>query len=104
MKFLHSLIIAAFVAVPVISFAQTNPPVTRASVRAELVQLHKAGYNAASDYTRYPDNIQASLARLGGASTIATTAYGSSSEGTSASGSRAATSETVGLGPIYAHS
>ncbi|NLP63553.1 DUF4148 domain-containing protein [Paraburkholderia sacchari] len=103
MKSLHSLLVAVLVAIPVVSFAQTNAPVTRASVRAEIVQLREAGYNPASDHNRYPDNIQATLARIGGASTFATTSYGPSSEGTSASGSRQATPETAGFATIYAH-
>ncbi|WP_213307845.1 DUF4148 domain-containing protein [Paraburkholderia sacchari] len=103
MKSLQSLLVAVLVAVPVVSFAQTNAPVTRASVRAELLQLREAGYNPASDHNRYPDNIQPTLARLDGASTITATAYGPSIEGTSASGSRAATPETIRLAPIYAH-
>ncbi|KMQ81175.1 hypothetical protein BPMI_01865c [Candidatus Burkholderia pumila] len=52
------------IAVSVLSFAQSNKTVTRAQVRAELVQLEKAGYNPASDQTMYPNNIQAALERI----------------------------------------
>ena len=50
-------LIAAFVAAPVISFAQQSQPLTRAQVRADLVAVEKAGYNPA-DYVNYPENIQ----------------------------------------------
>ena len=57
--------IASALAAPAVSFAQqSNGPVTRAQVRAELVQLEKAGYDPASDQTEYPKNIQAAEARV----------------------------------------
>src|ERR1700760_5176068 len=66
MKLVQSLIVAALVAVPVVSFAQSQPQqaLTRAEVRAELVQLEKAGYNPSSDNTQYPQNIEAAEARI----------------------------------------
>jgi Domain of unknown function (DUF4148) len=102
MKFVQSLIVAAVVIVPAVSFAQSNGPVTRADVRAQLVQLEKAGYNPASDQTQYPKNIEAAQARLNAESSVSATSYGASASGISASGSRAAESNVVGLGPIYA--
>lgn len=121
MKALKILALAALVAAPVASFAQSNQPVTRAQVRAELVQLQQAGYNPASDETQYPANIQAALSRIEAqqdAQTVqapaATTSYGGVADGASAAGShRRATAavvpnvsndDTPGLGPIYAHS
>jgi hypothetical protein len=108
MKLIQSLIVAAVVAVPAISFAQTSQPVTRAQVRAELAQLEKAGYNPVGDYTNYPQNIQAAEARVNAQSQQAASAYGSSLNGSSASGSKAASvassqDDVPGLGPIYAH-
>ena len=41
---IQAVVIAAVLAAPVASFAQSNQPVTRAQVRAELIQLEKAGY------------------------------------------------------------
>ena len=64
MKLFRILAVAAVLATPFASFAQSNAPVTRESVRAELIQLQKAGYNPASDQTQYPSNIQAASARL----------------------------------------
>ena len=54
-------------AAPVVSFAQSNQqPLTRAQVRAELVQLEKAGYNP-NDWMNYPENIQAAQAKIAAA-------------------------------------
>jgi hypothetical protein len=51
-------------AAPVASFAQSNQPVTRAQVRAELVQLEKAGYQPGHADPHYPADIQAAQARV----------------------------------------
>jgi hypothetical protein len=46
--------------VPAVSFAQSsNGPVTRAEVRAGLVQLERAGYQPAAKRIHYSDEIQA---------------------------------------------
>ena len=57
---IKAVAVAAVLAVPALSFAQSNQPVTRAQVRAELVQLEKAGYNPGviSD-SKYPADVQA---------------------------------------------
>ncbi|WP_310633522.1 DUF4148 domain-containing protein [Paraburkholderia sp.] len=75
--------IAAIVAAPAVSFAQSQQPVTRAEVRAELAQLRAAGYDP-SDWMHYPENIQAAEAKV--AAEKANTAYGPSTTGTSQSG------------------
>ena len=102
MKLVQSLIVAAVFAIPAISFAQSNQPITRAQVRAELIQLEKAGYNPAGDQTQYPQNIEAAQARVNAANGVSASSYGSSTNGTSASSSHAADSELIGLGSIYA--
>ena len=44
-KFLISaLVLSSALAAPAFAFAQNNGPVTRAQVKAELIQLEKAGY------------------------------------------------------------
>ena len=52
--------LASALAAPAVSFAQqSNGPVTRAQVRAELVQLEKGGYHLSDgDQTTYPAQIQ----------------------------------------------
>lgn len=81
---LKAAVVAALVAVPALSFAQSQQqPVTRAQVRSELAQLRAAGYDP-SDWMHYPENIQAAEARV--AADKANTAYGPSTSGTSQSG------------------
>ena len=86
MKLVQSLIVAAAFAIPAVSsFAQSNQPITRAEVKAQLVQLEKAGYNPASDQTQYPNNIQAAQARVNAENGTAT-GFGGVADTTSASG------------------
>ncbi|MEA3092628.1 MAG: hypothetical protein QOJ04_3970 [Caballeronia sp.] len=95
MKLVQSLIVAAVLAVPAVSsFAQSNAPVTRAEVKAQLVQLEKAGYQPGRDDPYYPADIQAAEARVS-AQNGASNSFGGVSDGTSASGARAAVSPAV---------
>ncbi|WP_179402651.1 DUF4148 domain-containing protein [Burkholderia guangdongensis] len=91
----QAAVIAAALAVPAVSFAQSNAPLTRAQVRAELIQLEQAGYRPGlgSDPT-YPDSIQAATARVAAKNTMAqtrpvadTSGYGADAHGASGSGS-----------------
>ncbi|CAG4889943.1 DUF4148 domain-containing protein [Paraburkholderia saeva] len=90
-KILVCLALAAgSLAAPVVSFAQSNAPVTRAEVRADLVRLEQAGYNpSAADDANYPADIQAAEAKVAAQETAqqATQAYGGVAQnGTSAAG------------------
>jgi type II secretory pathway pseudopilin PulG len=77
------LVIAAALAAPVVSFAQSaNAPVTRAEVAAQLQQLEQAGYKPSK--SQYPDDIQAAEARIAQSSGV-----GSNTGATSQSGYRA---------------
>ena len=79
---IKAVALAAMIVVPVVAFAQSNGGATRAQVRAELVQLEKAGYNpATSNPDDYPQNVQAAEAKVGSLG-----AYGASTEGSSSSG------------------
>jgi opacity protein-like surface antigen len=85
----QALVVAAVLAAPVASFAQSNQPVTRAQVRAELVQLEKAGYQPNRSDPNYPADIQAAQARVNaqnGTALPATGAYGGVASGSSQSG------------------
>jgi hypothetical protein len=83
---IYAIVAAAVLAAPVISFAQTDSPITRAQVRAELKQLEQAGYNPASgDEPNYPANIQAAEAHVA-AQNAAASGYGGMVSGSSASG------------------
>jgi Tfp pilus assembly protein PilE len=99
---IKAVAIAAVLAIPAVSFAQSNQPVTRAQVRAELVQLEKAGYNPAeADQTNYPADLQAAEARVAAnEAKVQSSGYGSATNGVSQSGQRAdvqfgATSQSV---------
>jgi len=62
----QAVVIAVALAAPVAVFAQSNnQPLTRAQVRADLIQVEKAGFNPArSNPNEYPANIQAAEARV----------------------------------------
>ncbi|MBN3751963.1 DUF4148 domain-containing protein [Paraburkholderia sp. Tr-20389] len=99
---LQSIIVAALFALPIASFAQSNQPLTRAEVRAQLVELQQAGYNAAVDATQYPKNLQEAEARISAQKFAANSAYGEADGAKSASGARAKAREVVGLDSVYA--
>jgi hypothetical protein len=83
---------AATLGAPALSFAQSNAPLTRAEVRADLVRVEHAGYNPArGDDLDYPMDIQAAEAKIATQSDrqLATQAVGGVAQnGTSASGVR----------------
>jgi len=82
---LKTVAIAAVLAVPVVSFAQSNQPVTRAQVRAELIQLEQAGYRPGSgSEAHYPEELQAAQARINAQN--ATSGYGGVANGASQAG------------------
>ncbi|OTP72904.1 DUF4148 domain-containing protein [Caballeronia sordidicola] len=71
---IQTILMAAVLAAPALTFAQsTNGPVTRAQVKAELVQIENAGYHPQQKGLHYPDDIQAAEAKLQAQSN---TAYG----------------------------
>ncbi|QSN64079.1 MULTISPECIES: DUF4148 domain-containing protein [unclassified Caballeronia] len=96
MKAMQLIAAAALAVAPIVTFAQSGNDITRAQVRAELVQLEKAGYNPASDHSQYPKNIEAAVARLHSGDA----AYGGAAAGASQTGARQG--EVVGLGSVYA--
>jgi len=86
MKFLiQAVVVAAAIAAPVAVFAQSSQPITRAQVRAELIELEKAGYNPAhGEDPNYPADIQAAAAKV--AAQHAASGFGGSVNGSSAAG------------------
>jgi hypothetical protein len=93
-----SVALASALAAPAVSFAQqSNGPVTRAQVRAELVQLEKAGYEPSrGNELDYPADIQAAEARV--AAQNGASSAGGVRSGSSASG---APGPVVGPRPTY---
>jgi hypothetical protein len=62
---LATLALAATLAVPAVSFAQTTQGgLTRAQVRAQLVEIEQAGWRPTSEGPTYPDRLQAAEARV----------------------------------------
>jgi hypothetical protein len=97
--------LAAALTAPAVSFAQSNGPVTRAQVRAELVQLEKAGWRPAmamGNNPHYPAGIQAAEARVA-AQNDGASSYGGVVSGSSASGAPAAVRPAAndGMKSIY---
>ena len=56
---LATIVVAAALAIPAVSSFAQSQPLTRAQVKAELVQLERAGYNPSMDRVTYPAEIQA---------------------------------------------
>jgi len=84
---IQAVAVASVLIVPVSSFAQSNGPVTRAQVRAELVQLEKAGYHVGDgDQAHYPDAIQAAEAKVAAQQVAASGGYGGVASGSSDAG------------------
>jgi hypothetical protein len=102
MKSLQGIVIAVVLATPLASFAQqSNAPVSRSEVRAELVQLERAGYNPAKrDNSTYPADIQAAEARVA-ARNSATGGVGGVTSGAAQSGQR--TSAATSSSPLFRH-
>jgi hypothetical protein len=83
---IQSVAIAVALVVPMAAFAQSNAPVTRAQVRAELVQLEKAGWRpGAGADPHYPDDLLAAEAKVAAANG-ATSGYGGVAAGSSEAG------------------
>ena len=91
-KLVPAVIVAAALAIPAVSFAQSSQQgLTRAQVRAELVQLEQAGYNPSGDRVNYPQNLQTAQARVTQEQLASgnTSGYGAPAVGTSQSGAPA---------------
>ena len=79
---IQTVVVAAAFAAPVAVFAQSNQPLTRAEVHAQLVQVEQAGYYPGDgDQNAYPAQIQAADAKIAaqnGATDVGGVANGSS--------------------------
>jgi hypothetical protein len=95
---IKAVALAVVLAAPVASFAQSNQPLTRAEVRAQLIQIEKAGYNpaTANDYD-YPANIQAAEARVAAENANAATADNNSAQIASSYGSNGVAKSQAGV-------
>jgi hypothetical protein len=94
----QSIVIAAALTAPVAVFAQSNAPVTRVQVKAELVQFEQAGgVRALANDPYYPESAQTAQARIVAQNGNAQ-AYGGAHAGSSAAG---APVQADGLQPLY---
>ena len=97
---IQAVVIAAAFAAPVAAFAQSNAPVTRDQVKAELVQFQQAGgrTNFSND-PRYPDDAQIAQARVN-AQNGNNEGFGGVHAGSSASGApvKAPATQSIYLG------
>lgn len=87
MNFSIAAIIAAVFLLPAVASAQSSDTLTREQVRAELVQLERAGYNPLSNCTGdCPGSLRRAEAVIMREQATASAAYGSGSSGTAQSG------------------
>ncbi|WP_027802963.1 DUF4148 domain-containing protein [Paraburkholderia dilworthii] len=90
---------------PILSFAQSSAPLTRAQVRADLVRVEHAGYRPTSgDDDNYPADIQAAEEKVAaqGDRELTTQAVGGVAQsGSSASGAASHMAmQSVCVGPV----
>lgn len=83
---IKTAVLAAFVLLPAFALAQSSEPVTRAQVRAELVQLEKAGYDPHDNQWGFPYNLQRAEATVAQQQAIANATYGIAMNGAVAPG------------------
>ncbi|MFC0401887.1 DUF4148 domain-containing protein [Paraburkholderia rhizosphaerae] len=88
---IHVVVAACALSAATLAFAQaSNGPVTRAEVRADLVQVEQAGYQPAGNQTEFPQNVQAADAQVAAQQNSTTAAVGGiAATGSSAWGRRA---------------
>jgi hypothetical protein len=99
MKALLCTTLALALAAPAMSFAQTtNEPVTRAQVRADLIQLENAGWRPNAQDAYYPNDVQAAEARVHSGDATATGYGGATENGTSMSQPAAG---ATAVAPVY---
>lgn len=85
---IKALVIACVATAPIAALAQSEQPLTRDQVRAELVQIEKSGYTPNADWIRYPENVEAADIRAAAQNDsehahAAGSGYGSSMNGSS---------------------
>ncbi|RDV00850.1 DUF4148 domain-containing protein [Trinickia dinghuensis] len=95
---IQAVVIAAAISAPVAVFAQSNAPLTRAQVQAQLVQFEQAGgrVNMSND-PYYPEDAQLAQARVN-AQSGNNEGFGGVQAGSSASG---APTYAAGVKPVF---
>ncbi len=98
---IQAVTLAVAFAAPVAVLAQSNSPVTRAQVKAELAQFEQAGgrVNTSND-PYYPADVQAAQARVN-AQNGNNEGYGGVQAGSASGAPTAASAHADGLKPVY---
>jgi hypothetical protein len=96
---------AGALAAPALSFAQSNGPVTRAEVRADLVRVEQAGYQpGVGEDINYPADIQAAEAKIAAQDShkLSNDAVGGVAQTSTSSGkpARSAANSNACVGPV----
>jgi len=100
-SFIQAVVISAVLGAPLASFAQSSQPLSRAQVRAELVQVENAGYTPSRGRDPYyPSDIQAAEAHV--AAQNDTTGYGPTTRAASQSSQRTEVTVSTYSPPVYA--
>ncbi len=104
--FVPAIVLTSALCIPALTYAQqTSDSLTRAAVKADLVQMEQAGYNPEGDRTSYPAQTQAAEQRVemnrGDMATSYGTSYGSPTNGSSATGTRVPMAQPDGGRSIY---
>ena len=82
--FIPVIALVSMLALPTIASANSNGPLTREQVRAELVQLQQAGYDRTHGDAHYPTHLQDSLKSM--AAQQALSGHGGVRSGSAAAG------------------
>jgi Domain of unknown function (DUF4148) len=106
-KLIAGLVLAvATLGAPVLGFAQSNAPLTRAEVRADLVRVEQAGYTPGANDINYPADVEAAEAKIAAQSDQQLTNQavgGVAQNGSTASGTASRTAMHTGascVGPV----
>lgn len=103
---IRALLLSCALSAPVLAFAQTaNAPVTRAEVRADLIQVEKAGYRPGNNDVNYPSDIQAAEAKVAAQddNTLAAQSMGGVATGSAQSGVAVASATTSSTQSLFLH-
>ena len=101
--FIPVIALVSILALPTIASANSNGPMTREQVRAELVQLQQAGNNRHHSDAHYPADVQAALQSVAAQQRVLS-GYGGVYSGSAASGAPTVVSSDVSAQPAWDHS
>jgi hypothetical protein len=82
---LSKVFAVSLLAIAAPAFAQTSQPLSRADVKAQLIQVEMAGYSPAGvDDTTYPVDIQTAEAKVANKNEVAAASVGGIADGSRA--------------------